>query len=307
MKILLFGKYGQLGWELHRSLQGLGQVLAYDYPEIDFSVPSSLKRRVEDFGPQIVINAAAFTDVDKAESEAGRVKLINAEAPALLAKVCRGIGAAFIHYSTDYVFDGMKGTTYTENDSPRPLNVYGQTKLEGEKAVLQEGGTSLIFRAAWVYSTRRDSFVSKVLSWAHSKHEIRVVEDQVSNPTWARALAEITAQLLAKAGSDPLPWLAERAGLYHLAGWGFTSRFEWAKAILRNNPNQAHQIVQRVLPARSAEFPTAAVRPLFSALDCGKFERTFALRLPDWEVALPMAMAGESTTIKDWTGTNIAE
>lgn len=291
MRILLFGKYGQLGWELHRSLQSLGQVLAYDYPEVDFIVPSSLKRLVEDFRPQIVINAAAYTDVDKAESEAGRAKLINAEAPALLAEVCRGLGAALIHYSTDYVFDGQKGTPYTEADAPLPLNGYGRTKLEGEGAVLQAGGTSLIFRTAWVYNTRRDSFVSKILSWAHSQSEMRIVEDQVSNPTWARALAEITAQLLAKAGPDPLPWLAERRGLYHLAGWGFTSRIEWAKAILQNDPKQAHQVVQRVLPARSDEFPTAAVRPLFSALDCRKFERTFALRLPNWKLALSLAMA----------------
>lgn len=290
MKILLFGKHGQLGWELHRSLQGLGQVLAYDYPEIDFTVPSSLRRLVEDSRPQIVINAAAYTDVDKAESEAERAKLINSEAPAILAEICRGLGAAFIHYSTDYVFDGQKGTPYLEEDAPHPLNVYGQTKLEGEGAVLQAGGTSLIFRTAWVYSMRRDSFVTKMLRWAQSQQEMRVVEDQVSNPTWARALAGITAQLLAKAGPDPLPWLSERHGLYHLAGWGFTSRLEWAKAILRNNPNQAHQVVQRVLPARSAEFPTAAVRPFFSALDCSKFERAFVLRLPNWEVALPLAM-----------------
>ena len=236
MKILLFGKHGQLGWELHRSLQGLGQVLAYDYPEIDFTVPSSLRRFVEDYRPQIVINAAAYTDVDKAESEAERARLINAEAPAFLAEICRDLGAAFIHYSTDYVFDGQKGTPYTEDDAPHPLNVYGQTKLEGEQAILQAGGTNLIFRTAWVYSMRRDSFVTKVLRWAHSQDEMRIVEDQVSNPTWARALAEITAQLLAKAGPDPLPWLSERRGLYHLAGRGFTSRLEWAKAILRNDP-----------------------------------------------------------------------
>ncbi len=290
MKILLFGKHGQLGWELRRSLQGLGQVLAYDYPEIDFTVPSSLRRLVEDSRPQIVLNAAAYTDVDKAESEAPRARLINAEAPAILAEICRGLGAAFIHYSTDYVFDGQKGTPYTEDDAPHPLNVYGQTKLEGERAVLQSGGNNLIFRTAWVYSMRGDSFVSKVLSWAHSQHEMRIVEDQVSNPTWARALAEITAQLLAKAGPDPLPWLSECRGLYHLAGRGFTSRLGWAKAILQNDPKQARQIVQRVLLARSAEFPTAAVRPLFSALDCGKFERAFALRLPDWELTLHLAM-----------------
>jgi len=290
MKILLFGKHGQLGWELHRSLQGLGQVLAYDYPEIDFAVPSSLSRIVGDFGPRIVINAAAYTDVDKAELEAQRAKLINAEAPAILAEICRGLGAAFIHYSTDYVFDGQKGAPYTESDATHPLNLYGQTKLEGEQAVLHTGGANLIFRTAWVYSTRRDSFVTKVLHWARTQQEMRIVEDQVSNPTWARALAEITAQLLAKAGPDPIPWLSERCGLYHLASWGFASRLEWAKAILQNDPNQTQQIVQRVLPARSVEFPTAARRPRYSALNCRKFEQTFALRLPDWGLALRLAM-----------------
>lgn len=293
MKILLFGKYGQLGWELHRSLQSLGQVLAYDYPEIDFTIPSSLKRLVIDFRPQIVINAVAYTEVDKAESEAERAKLINAEAPALLAEICRSLDAAFIHYSTDYVFDGQKRTPYIETDAPHPLNVYGQTKLEGDQAVLQMGGTNLIFRTAWVYSMRRESFVTKVLRWAHSQHEVRVVEDQVSNPTWARALAEITAQLLAKAGPDTLPWLFERRGLYNLAGWGFASRLEWAKAIARNDPNVAQQLAKTILPAQSVDFPTPATRPHFSALDCSQFERTFDLRLPDWELSLRLTIETE--------------
>jgi dTDP-4-dehydrorhamnose reductase len=170
------------------------------------------------------------------------------------------------------------------------LNVYGQKKLEVERAVLQLGENDLIFRTAWVYSMRRDSFVSKVLSWAHSQGEMHIVEDQVSNPTWARALAEIMAQLLAKAGLNPLPWFAERSGLYHLAGWGFASRLDWAKAIVRNDPNVAQQLAKTILPAQNVDLPTPATRSHFSALDCSKFERTFALRLPDWEVALPLAM-----------------
>lgn len=200
------------------------------------------------------------------------------------------MGAAFIHYSIDYVFDGQKGTPYAEADTPSPLNVYGETKLEGEQSILDQGGTSLIFRTAWVYSTRRDSFVSKVLTWTHSQKEVRGVEDQVSNPTWARALAEITAHIVAKAGPEPQPWLAERGGLYHLAGRGFTSRLEWARTILENDPNQVHQVVQRVRPARSVDFPVPASRPLFSALDCSKFERIFAFYLPDWELGLQLAM-----------------
>jgi dTDP-4-dehydrorhamnose reductase len=290
MNILLFGKHGQLGWELHRSLQSLGEVFAFDYPEVDFTVRSSLRNLVEDCRPQIVINAAAYTDVDKAESEAERAKLINSETPALLAEVCRDLGAAFIHYSTDYVFDGQKGAPYTESDIPHPLNVYGQTKLEGDKAVLDLGRTNLVFRTAWVYSMHKESFVTKVLRWGHSQSEMRIVEDQVSNPTWARALAEITAQILAKAGPDPISWLSERCGLYHLAGWGFATRLDWAKAVLHNDPNRAQQIVQKMLPARSEEFHPAAIRPLFSALDCRKFEQAFSLRLPNWELALNLAM-----------------
>jgi len=290
MKILLFGKHGQLGWELHRSLQGLGQVLAFDYPEVDFRTPSSLKRLVEGVAPHVVINAAAYTDVDKAESEPEQARLINSDAPGLLAEICHALGAALIHYSTDYVFDGQKGTPYTEDDIPRTLNVYGQTKLDGERAVLGTGGINLVFRTAWVYSMRRDSFVTKVLRWARSQSEIRIVEDQVSNPTWARALAEITAQLLAKAGPEPLLWLVERAGLYHLAGRGFTSRFGWAKAIVEKDPNVAQQFVRVILPARSVDFPAPATRPHLSALDCSKFEQTFALCLPDWELAVCLAM-----------------
>jgi dTDP-4-dehydrorhamnose reductase len=290
MKLLLFGKNGQLGWELHRSLQGLGQVWAYDYPEVDFRAPSSLKRLVEDIAPQMVINAAAYTDVDKAESEPDIARLINTEAPGLLAETCRDLGIAFIHFSTDYVFNGLKGTPYNEDDPPHPLNVYGQTKFEGEREILEGGGMNLIFRTAWVYSLRRDSFVTKVLHWAHSQREMRIVEDQVSNPTWARALAEITSQLLAKAGPLPFSWLAELRGLYHLAGRGFTSRYEWARAILQNDPNVAEHLGRTIIRARSTDFPTPAVRPGFSALDCGRFERTFALRLPNWEESLSRAM-----------------
>ena len=290
MKILLFGKHGQLGWELHRSLQGLGEVLAYDFPEVDFKAHSSLKRLVINVAPQIVINAAAYTDVDKAESEPGQARLINAEAPRILAETCRDLGAAFIHYSTDYVFDGTKGIPYTEEDSPNPLNVYGQTKLAGEQAILGTGGFNLIFRTAWVYSMRRDSFVTKLLSWAHTQNEVRIAEDQTSNPTWARSLAEITAQLIAKAGPEFFPWLAERLGLYHLAGDGFVSRLDWAKAILKNYSKADGQLINEIRPAQSSDFHTQAMRPCFSALDCHKFNNVFGLHLPDWQLSLRLAM-----------------
>jgi dTDP-4-dehydrorhamnose reductase len=290
MKILLFGKYGQLGWELHRSLQCLGEVVAYDLPEVDFTKPSSLRPLLERARPEVVINAAAYTDVDKAESETEKARLINAESPGVLAETCRALGAAFIHYSTDYVFDGKKGSPYTEADKPNPLNVYGRTKLDGEEAVKQAGETYLIFRTAWVYSMRRECFVTKVLRWARTQAEMRIVDDQVSNPTWARSLADCTAQLLARAGTEPLPWIAERGRLYHLAGWGFASRFEWAKEILKEDPLQVQQIVRGIIPARSNEFPSFTTRPCFSALRCDKFEQGFELRLVDWSAALRLAI-----------------
>jgi len=290
MNILLFGKNGQLGWELNRSLLGLGEVFAYDYPEVDFTTPASLKSLVEKIRPQVIINAAAYTDVDRAESEVKQAQSVNAEAPALLAQISKNIGSAFIHFSTDYVFDGEKGAPYSEEDPPCPLNVYGRTKLEGEQAIQQEGGASLIFRTAWVYSTRGDNFVKRVLQWAHSRPEMRIAADQISNPTWARALAEAITIIMAKASPHPQSWISERRGLYHLAGWGVASRLDWTSEILRADPDADNQLVKKISPARSIEFDTKAQRPLFSALDCQAFERTFSLRLADWKTALRLAL-----------------
>lgn len=291
MKIVLFGKNGQLGWELERSLQCFGQVLALDYPEADFMKPTSLRRAVVDFGPHIVINASAYTDVDNAEVEREKARTINVDAPAILAATCQKISAVFLHYSTDYVFNGKKGTPYNEDDSPDPLNFYGTTKLEGERAVFAAGADSLVFRTAWLYSLRRDNFVTKVLRWARTQPEIHVVEDQISNPTWARSLAEITAALLAKAGKNPVKWLSDRAGLYHIAGSGHASRLEWAKSIIANDPLKSEHLVRSIHPARSGDFVTMANRPSNSALDCGRFERAFILSLPGWEYAIRLAMS----------------
>lgn len=291
MKILLFGKYGQLGWELHRSLQGLGEIAAYDYPEVDFTKPDSLEKIVESERPQIVVNAAAYTDVDKSESEPEKARLINAESPGVLAEACRAQGAALIHYSTDYVFDGKKGSPYTEDDAPNPLNVYGQTKLEGERAIFRAGGVNLIFRTAWVYSLRRDCFVTKVLKWARTQPELKIVDDQISNPTWARALAEISALLLAKEPSEPLGWLKKHSGLYHLAGAGHATRFEWAKAVVEVGLSAEPTLAARIASAQTKDFPTPATRPRFSSLDCRKFEMSFGLRLSDWKSTLLLAMS----------------
>ena len=214
-----------------------------------------------------------------------------------MAEEARLLGAALVHYSTDYVFDGLKGSPYLETDVPHPLSVYGRTKLEGEQAVQQTGGAFLILRLSWMYSLRRDSFVTKVLGWARQQRSLRVVTDQIGNPIWARTAAEATAQLLAmssasmKDTADIVPWLAERSGVYHLAGPDHASRYEWARAILRLDPHPQEQVTEQVLPAFTADFPAPAYRPFFSALDSRKLIETFGLRPPPWEAALRLAMA----------------
>ena len=287
MRILVLGSGGQVGWEAVRALSPLGEVIGLDHPEIDFARPESLVRQVMELRPQVIFNAVAYTAVDQAEREPERARVINAASVGALAGAAAKLGAVMLHFSTDYVFDGTKGCAYIESDAPNPLNVYGQTKLEGERAVQNAGGAYLVLRTAWVYSLRRESFVSKVLEWSNDRPSIRVVADQVSNPTWARTLAGTVALLLARGGSNLVDWIAERSGVYHLAGGGAASRLEWAKEILKNAPGSPQV---EVLPALTSEFPTPAERPLYSALDCTLFEKTFDLRLPAWQDALRMAM-----------------
>jgi len=292
MRILLLGKFGQLGWELLRTLPALGEVTALDYPEIDLAHPESLRPVLRAAQPQMIVNATAYTAVDKAEGERELAQAINARAPGVMAEAARELGAALIHVSTDYVFDGEKGSSYVESDPVNPLGVYGISKLDGERAIEAVGGAHLILRTSWVYSLRRDSFVTKVLQWSRQQPTLKVVSDQVSNPTWARMLAEIMAQLLARAGEEPFGYLHERRGVYHLAGDGSCSRLEWAQEILANDLRREEQVTREILPALTRDFPTPARRPLFSALDCSKFSQTFGLRLPNWKEALRLAMDG---------------
>jgi dTDP-4-dehydrorhamnose reductase len=287
----------------------LGQVIALDYPEVDLAKPESAVALMQENRPALVVNAAAYTAVDLAESQPELAQAVNGVAPGVLAEAARSQGAALIHYSTDYVFDGAKGTPYTEDDGTNPLGVYGSSKLAGECAIDQAGGAYLILRTSWLYSLRGDSFVNKVLRWARQNTQVRVVTDQIGNPTWARRLAETTAQLLAMSGSQfavrnsqflipdsqfggtLIDWINEHRGLYHLAGSGYTSRLEWARAILRYDPHPEDQVAHAVTPALTADFPTPARRPLFSALDCRRFTDTFGLALPDWEDSLKLALA----------------
>ena len=290
MKILLLGNQGQLGWELERTLATAGILIAVDYPDIDLVHPESIRPLIRSTKPEIIINATAYTAVDRAESEAEIAYAINGITPGVLAEAALEYGALLIHFSTDYVFDGKKGSAYIESDIPNPLGVYGASKLAGEQAIQQVGGQYLILRTSWVYSLRRPSFVTKVLEWSRQQPVLRVVNDQVASPTWARMLAEWTAQLLAKSSPDVREWLKARLGLYHLAGDGSASRYDWAQAILALDPHPSEQVTHQLEPALTAEFPTPAERPLFSALDCNRAYTAFGLRLPDWRAALKLAM-----------------
>jgi dTDP-4-dehydrorhamnose reductase len=293
MRILLLGHTGQLGWELHRSLAPLGEVTALDYPQIDLAVPSAVRVMIKQITPELIVNATAYTEVDQAEHESSLAYAVNADGPAILAEEAKRLHAALVHFSTDYVFDGQKGAPLTEDDQPNPLNVYGKSKLDGELAVQQLGGAYLIFRTSWVYSLRRDSFVTKVLSWARQHRVLRLVSDQISGPTWSRMLAEITAQVLVKGIEDINQFIEEYSGLYHLAGEGYASRLEWGQLALSLDPRRIEQIVEDIKPVSTDFFPSPARRPLFSALNCQRFYNTFGFRLPPWQEALHLAMQVE--------------
>jgi len=290
MRILLIGKNGQLGWELERVLAPLGALRALDLPEVDLSQPETLGPLIRESRAEVIVNAAAYTAVDRAEEQEDLAHKVNGVAPGILAEEAARLGAAFIHYSTDYVFDGSKAEPYREDDAVRPLNAYGRTKLEGERAVEAAGGAYLILRTSWIYSLRGAGFVAKVLGWLRTQEEVRVAEDEVSCPTWARMLAQATAHILAAAGSLVVPRFKERRGIYHLAGAGSASRLEWAREILACDPRPEEHRAREIQPARRADFPSAAARPAFSALDCSRARETLGVQLPPWREALRQAM-----------------
>ncbi len=291
MKILLLGNTGQLGWELNRTLLTLGDLVAMDYPQINMADEDNIRSNVRKYEPDLIVNATAYTDVDKAESEPELAMTINGTGPGILSKEVKRLGGAIIHYSTDYVFDGTKCELYSEEDQPNPLSVYGKTKLAGEKAIQSIGGVYLIFRTSWVYSLRRPCFVTKVLKWAQENETLRIVDDQISNPTWARSLAEATAQVIAQSFGDSTAYLESRSGLYHLSGKGSCSRFDWAKAILELDPQKEKHKTVRLLPAKSRDFKTPAERPKYSSLDTEKFQITFKLTPANWKTDLLLSFS----------------
>ena len=278
--ILLLGATGQVGHELTRTLAPLGTVRAPGRDEVDLAAPETLRRAVAQVDPALVVNAAAYTDVDGAEDEPERAAMLNAEAPRVLAEAAREAEAWLVHYSTDYVFDGKKRTPYTEDDTPNPINVYGRTKWNGEQALRDVGERSVVLRTSWVYSNRRSNFVRTMLGLVDEHETLTVVDDQIGVPTWAGWLAEATAtigeQLLAAGDPSPL------RGLYHLAGTGQTSWYGFARAIFA----QFGRTDVTVEPVPSTEYPTPAPRPAYTALDSTRARTTFDLALPTWTTQL---------------------
>lgn len=278
--ILLLGATGQVGHELAYTLDALGTVRAPRREEVDLTAPDTLRRAVAEIEPDLIVNAAAYTDVDGAEDEPGRAAELNAEAPRVLATAAQGVGAWLVHYSTDYVFDGTKRTPYTENDSPNPINAYGRTKRTGEQAIHAIGGRSVILRTSWVYSTRRSNFVRTMLGLANEHETLTVVDDQTGVPTWAGWLAEATTTIGERLLSADEP--SSLRGLYHLAGTGQTSWYGFARAIFA----QFGRGDVSVEPVPTDEYPTPAPRPSYTVLDSTRARTTFDLTLPTWTTQL---------------------
>lgn len=289
--ILLIGKNGQVGWELERLLGSLGPLVSLDVPDIDLADPESIRSVVRAQRPRLVVNAAAYTAVDKAEEERELAMAVNGVAPGLLAEEMKRSGGALVHYSTDYVFDGEKSAPYREDDRPNPVNEYGRTKLAGEEAVRAVAAPHLIFRTSWVYGARGQNFLLTMLRLFRQREELRIVADQIGAPTWSRLIAEVTVQVLRCSGAVGDPSALPRTdGLYHLTAGGATSWYGFAESIRELDPARETQLVRRLVPISTGEFPTWARRPRNSRLDCSHFCRTFGISLPRWDDSLGQVM-----------------
>ncbi len=282
-KILLFGKIGQVGWELRRTLATMSQLVCVDYPDVDLTSPDSIRQWIESSAPEIIINAAAYTAVDKAETESTRAMKINGEAPGIMAVEAKKRGALLVHYSTDYVYDGSKTSPYAEEDAPNPLGAYGRTKLAGDQAIQQVGCEHLIFRLCWVYGARGGNFMLTMMRLAREREQLRVVRDQTGCPTWSRLIAEATAQALLHVRTPGRA--ADCTGIFNLCASGETSWNGFAEAIIDRMPADGKKC-RAVDGITSSEYPTLALRPAYSVMSCAKLERAFGLRLPDWRESL---------------------
>ena len=288
--VLILGGSGQVGWELGRKLARLGQIDGIESPRVDFTQADSIRKAVRAAEPAFIFNAAAYTAVDKAESEPDLAAAINGTAPGVLAEEAARLGSVLIHYSTDYVFDGTKPGPYLETDAPNPLNVYGRTKLAGDEAIQSVGGDYLIFRTSWVYGPRGSNFLLTMLRLANEHSELRVVDDQVGAPTSSASIAQATAEIVARLLSPKQGGLQGRSGIYNLTNAGATTWFGFAKAILTRQAASSGAALPNLVPIKTSEFPRPATRPANSRLSCQHLEETFGVQLPDWEDALSLVL-----------------
>lgn len=287
MRILLTGVNGQVGWELQRTLAPLGEVIVVDRSRLDLVDSAAIRRSVEAIAPDLIVNPAAYTAVDKAESEPDLAHAINAVAPGELAQAAAARGIPIVHFSTDYVFDGRKQGAYSEDDAPNPLGVYGATKLAGEQAIQRAGIPHLILRTSWVYGLRGRNFLLTMQRLARERDTLAVVDDQFGAPTWSRLIAEATALAIAR-------WLdrpdqTATSGIYHLSCGGRTSWHGFTAAILAHSAKPDEKLASlKAIP--STGYPTPAARPANSQLACDKLAARFGVRLPDWETALDLCL-----------------
>lgn len=286
MNILLTGKNGQVGWELARALLPLGRIHAFGHAELDITDAAAVRRKLDEVRPDAIVNAAAYTAVDKAESEPEQAHAVNAVAPALLAEESAKRGALFIHYSTDYVYDGAKAVPYVETDATNPLGAYGRSKLAGEAGIRAAGCDHLIFRTSWVYAARGANFLRTILRLAAEREELRVVNDQIGAPAWARLIAEATAHAVRQVMQERSGGKFE-SGVFHLTAAGETSWHGFASAIVEGRNGLR---VKTVTPITTAEYPLPAPRPANSRLDTGAFRARFGLALPDWRDCLQLCL-----------------
>jgi len=287
--ILVTGVNGQVGYELLRTLQGLGRVVALDRAALDLADPAQTRSKVRELKPSVIINPAAYTAVDKAETEVEAAMLLNSEAPRVLAEEAARSGAVLIHYSTDYVFDGAGSAPYVEDDATNPQNVYGKSKLAGEHAITDSGCAHLILRTSWVYGTRGKNFLLTMLKLGAERPELRVVADQIGAPTWSNTIATLTSHILAQglAVAD-MDWWRERSGIYHLTAAGETSWHGFAKAILDITMGDK---APNVVPIGTSDYPVPARRPANSRMCHRKVSEVFGLFLPEWHDALRLCLA----------------
>jgi len=304
--ILLIGTNGQVGRELNSRLPRIAEVTPLDRQRLDLTQPEEIRRAIRALHPAFIVNAAAYTTVDKAESEESLARAINAEAPAVMAEEAKKIGASLIHFSTDYVFDGSKISPYVEDDPPNPQNVYGRTKLEGERAIQASGAAHLIFRTAWVYATEGRNFLLTILRLATQREELRIVRDQIGAPTLSSEIAAATTNILAQVRDNERRSfsLADLSGIYHMTAGGETSWYDFATSILEEAAASSAAspwfaaatsslplIARRVIPIATKEYPTQARRPAYSVLSNARLNRTFSLQLPDWRKQLHSVFA----------------